>query len=399
MTFRSSGPAEWSRPLVAIILGVILATTAVGAGFVLSRLGSSSTSGVGAPSCLRANDQVADPSAPHGEFILDPPTNLHNEFYTDVQTYLLNNPVVCGADFWVPWSNVETGTVAQPLINFSSVDSGAAPWIAAGKVVNLIFQIVGTGPQTQYLPSSVEAAVPTFQCNGSAVTPVEWNATFEAAYQAFVTAAVHHYDNRPGFGYLRFGFGFSGEVFPVENLNSPSCQKALAAVGFSIPIWNNYVTGMISFEHGLDSKVQLMIAPAPIQWAGANNVTSVASAAAAADGIGIGNEGFEVNDTTVVEPDGVGCGGHGWCQQFWRYSGVIPLELQTLSVTSPDGAGPVGSLVTLLPFGVSQHAQIFELHLADWLVAFDPNYPGYVLYHAAYAQALTQTAEVVGMSG
>jgi len=395
---RSTGSAGWSRPLVAIVLGVILATTAVGAGLVLGRLGSS-PNGVGAPSCLRADGQVADPSAPHGEFILDPPTNVHNALYGDVQTYLLNNPVVCGADFWVPWSSVEFGTIAQPVFNFSPIDSAAAPWIAAGKVVNLIFQMVGTGPETQYLPSFIQAAVPTFQCNGSAVTPVEWNGTFESAYRTFVTAEVHHYNDRPGIGYLRFGFGFSGEVYPVQNLNDPSCQKELSALGFSISVWNVYVTGMITFEHTLDPKVQLMIAPAPIQWGSSNNATSVASAAAAADGIGIGNEGFEVNDSAVVEPDGVGCGGHGWCQQFWKYSGVIPLELQTLSVTSPNGSGPVGSLVTLLPFGVSQHAQIFELHLADWLLAFDPNYPGYVLYHSAYAQALTQTAEIVGMSG
>ena len=32
----------------------------------------------------------------------------------------------------------------------------------------------------------------------------------------------------------------------------------------------------------------------------------------------------------------------------------------------------------------------------DWLIAFDPQYPGYAQYHAAYAQAITSAAAVVG---
>jgi hypothetical protein len=381
-----------------VLIAVILASTAVGAGLVLGKLGVATSSGGPAPSCLTPDSQVADPSAPHGAFVLQPPSGVHNPLYADVQQYLLHNPVLCGADFWIPWSTIESGSISQPVFNFSSVDSNDAPWIAAGKVVNLIFQIDGNGPDSGYVPSGIAADVPTFQCNGSAVTPVEWNATFETAYQAFVAAAVHHYERVPGIGYLRFGLGYSGEVYPVQNLNSPACQSALATLGFSPAGWIEYVTTMLSFEHGLDSTVQLMAAPAPIQWNGSNNITSTVSATAAALGIGIGNEGFVLNDTTAVEPNGVGCGGHGWCQQFWKYSGQVPLELQPLTPTEPNGSGPVGSLVTLLPFGVSQHAQIFELHLADWLIAFDPNYPGYSLYHTAYAQALTQTAYVVGMS-
>jgi hypothetical protein len=398
VSFLSGASAGWPRPLLAILVGVILATTAVGAGFILSHPDPSSASSGPAPSCLSADSQVADPTAPHGEFVLQPPTGPHNPLYADVQTYLLHNPVLCGADFWIPWSTVESGTIAQPIFNFSGIDGNSAPWIAAGKVVNYIFQITGSSPQSGYLPSGFASDLPTFACNGSAVTPVEWNATFESAYQAFIAAAVHHYDHMPGIGYLRFGLGYSGEVYPVQNLNAPSCQSELAGLGFSVDAWNTYVTSMLTFEHGLDPTVQLMSAPAPITWGVSNNASSVATAAAAADGIGIGNEGFIFNDTTAVQPDGIGCGGHGWCQQFWQYAGTVPLELQPLTPTSPNGSGPTGSLVALLPFGLSQHAQIFELHLGDWLIAFDPAYPGYLPYHTAYAQVLTQGAYVVGMS-
>jgi hypothetical protein len=392
--------ASWRGPLVAVAIGLFMAVAALGVGYEFGH-GGGTQNGTGtldpnAPSCLASDPQVSDPTAPHGEFVLAPPLGPHNEYYSDVQNYLLNNPVLCGADFWVTWASVESGTLTHPVFNFSAVDAEAAPWIAAGKEVNLLFMPIGTTPSGQDVPGFVLAQVPTLQCGPSAVTPVEWNATFESAYEAFIAAAVHHYDATPGFGYLRFGLGVAGTPVPVGNDTVPGCQTELDDAGFSLPVWTDYVTDMLAFQQSLHSTVPLTASISPIYPNTGDNVTPTVAAASAADGIGFGNQGFKASDYATVEPNGVGCGGNGWCKEFWKYAGTVPLELQTQTVSSPNGSGVTGSLVPLLPFGLRQHTQIFELYLNDWLTAFDPNYPLYAQYHVAYAQVLTQVADVVG---
>jgi hypothetical protein len=78
---------------------------------------------------------------------------------------------------------------------------------------------------------------------------------------------------------------------------------------------------------------------------------------------------------------------------FAQYTGRVPLELQTIALSSPEGKPPVGSLVTLIPFAVSHHATILEIYCDDWLLAFDPNYPGNSTYGAAYASTFRAAAQ------
>jgi len=384
-------------PLLAIAVGLLIAGSAVGAAYVLTQGNprSNPTPVAASPSCSAVNPTVADPTAPHGLFVLGPPTSPHNQYYADVQDYLVPNPVVCGADFWIPWNTVDAGPLVHPEYNFSNADSEAAPWISAGKEVNLIFEMTSSG-SGQYVPSSILSEVPTIQCGDSPATPVEWNGTFETAYRAFIAAAVHHFEAEPGFGYIRFGLGVAGETTPVQNIDAPGCSNQLNATGFSLTVWRTYLTGMLAYEHSLAPTIQLMVALTPVYPNQGDNVTPAVAAAAASDGVGFGSEGLRANDSAVIEPDGEGCGGHGWCHQFWRFAGVVPLELQTVEASSPDGSGPTGSLVSLLPFGLSQHTQIFELYLEDWLTAFDPNYPAYAAYHSGYATTFLQTAAAVG---
>jgi hypothetical protein len=42
---------------------------------------------------------------------------------------------------------------------------------------------------------------------------------------------------------------------------------------------------------------------------------------------------------------------------------------------------------------VSHHATIFEIYTDDWLLAFDPKYPGNSTYGAAYQSAFKTVAE------
>jgi hypothetical protein len=70
--------------------------------------------------------------------LLSPPTGSHEPYYDDVQKYLLNNPVLAGVNFFLEWGSVDRGQGANPRYDFSAFDKQIAPWIAAGKRVNVI---------------------------------------------------------------------------------------------------------------------------------------------------------------------------------------------------------------------------------------------------------------------
>ncbi len=75
----------------------------------------------------------------------------------------------------------------------------------------------------------------------------------------------------------------------------------------------------------------------------------------------------------------------------------MPLEVQTLSPTTPAGGGTSGALPPQLTYVVTQtHAQVIELYPQEWLVADDPAWPTFPQYHVAYAQALARAASEVG---
>ena len=379
-----------SRTALAVGLGILLGLGGVGLAINFSARDPAPPP----PTCLGSDSGVADRSAPHGAFVLDPPNGPHNAYYSDVQSYLLRNPALCGADYWVAWSSVTNGTAGHLTYNFSAVDAHAASWIAAGKEVNLVFQIF-SGP-SDYVPGSLLSEIPTVQCGNSAVTPVEWNGTFETAYRGFIATAVHHFETEPGFGYLRFDLGVPGELAPVSDIDAPGCQSELASDGFSLASWANYLDGMLSFEHSLDPTIQLLVPISPVFPGEGDNISATVSKLAASDGIGLGTEGLRMNESAAADPDGVGCREDVWCQQFSMYQGEVPLQVQTTAASSPNGSGPVGSLPSLLTVGLTVNAQIFELYLDDWLTAFDPNYPPYAEYHVQYAAALNSLASVVG---
>jgi hypothetical protein len=104
--------------------------------------------------------------------------------------------------------------------------------------------------------------------------------------------------------------------------------------------------------------------------------------------VALGNEGLEASDITNYPT----CSGD-WCNLWALYKGKIPLELQTIAATDPTGNPPVGSLTTILPFAVTHGATVMEVYTVDWLLAFDPNYPGFSTYGAAYAAALRAAAQ------
>jgi hypothetical protein len=49
----------------------------------------------------------------------------------------------------------------------------------------------------------------------------------------------------------------------------------------------------------------------------------------------------------------------------------------------------------MIALALRNKAQILELYPAEWLVAYDLSYPGYVKYHATYAKTLEETASIL----
>ena len=388
----SSDRDRWPTALALLVLGVSIGLILVSVIALPDRGGPPNTEPL---DCAAPDARVADPSGPHGLFVLNPPTNSTQAYFADTLQYLVNTSAVCGADFTIHWNQIDAGPNVTPRYNWSVISQEIAPWQAAGKEVNLIFQAVGYGPNRTYVPAYALQKIQTFQCGVSSVTPFFWTPTYISFYQGFIRAVVTHFDGDSKLGYIRFGLGIGGETFPVFGLqNDPQCDSVLNATGFTVANWTSYLVEMLEFEHSLNSSVQLMVALNGVFPGIPDNVPKTVAATAVNLGIGIGGEGLaesQVSYTSNGEPD---CQ-VGICGQFEEYAGQVPLELQTFSASQPNGSGPTGSLTVILPWAVGIHTQIFELYLADWLTAYDPNFPMYSEYHSAYASAFDFAAGVV----
>jgi hypothetical protein len=350
--------------------------------------------------CRLPDPAVSDPAAPHGLFVLSPPSGPNSPEYNLTVSYLLNNPAVCGADFFVTWSSIDNGPNATPRYNWTSVDREIQPWVQAGKEVNLIVWAVAYNAGPSATPAYVLQQSSTVQCiqaNGSesAVTPIYWEGPFRVDYEGFMSAVVQHFGSNPSIGYLRFGVGTGGEDIVVPNANSPACLSQLQSYGFTDQVWLNYTFSVLDAERSLNASKQLMTSINYVPG-GADAAPDQVAARAVADGIGFGYQGARASDISSYQ-SGQPCGAD-WCALFGQYAGRVPLELQTVSPSSPNGSGVVGSLVNMIPFALALHVQCFELNIADWLIAYAPSFPGYAQYHTAYLAAFQDALAEVGSS-
>jgi Putative Ig domain len=317
-----------------------------------------------------------------------PPTNANEPYYDDVQKYLLNNPLVAGVDLWLEWASADLGPTSNPQYDFSSYDAEIAPWIAAGKKVNIIVWAVSDTPinaaTPQYVWNNLGSSNIT-TCSGQQ-TPNYFNSAFQLPYQAFMAQVIKHYGGNGSIGYIRIGLGRGGETFPAANFGTDPCTNTFVNKwGWTDTNWTNYVNAMLAYEAKLKSPKQLMVG---IDSVDSNSMPDSEAAAAVSLKIGFGNQGFSMNDITKYPH----CSSD-WCDLFSEYKSDEPLELQTIALSSPQNAPPVGSLVNLLPFAVQNHATVLEIYCYDWLLAFDPDYPGNGTYGAAYATAFKAAAQ------
>jgi len=81
-----------------------------------------------------------------------------------------------------------------------------------------------------------------------------------------------------------------------------------------------------------------------------------------------------------------------WCAAFDAHAGRVPLQFQTISYTLDPDDPNLPQLPALVPYGITNHAQIFELYPQDWLTADDPTYASY----PAPPRGLGESARVGG---
>ncbi len=336
------------------------------------------------PKCTEPLPTLAVPDAPHGLFAIMFPDVRKQAKTTEL---LLHNPVVCGANFYLVWNEIDRGPNASPRYDWSVVDQRIAPWIAAGKRVNFIMWATGYGSGRQVTPDYVFAKVHSVECPNFGRVPVFWEKDFVTNYQAFMSAAVEKYGSNPQVGYIRFGLGGGGETYPA-------CMFALRDRGFSPGVWRKYILEMLDFEKSLDSPKQLMVG---INTFGRPEDLGFADAVAeraARNGIAFGSQSLSMEDKHNEE-SGSACA-VDWCRNFHKFQGKVALELQTRKQSNPGGGGLVGSMVELIPFALRMKTQILEIYPEDWYVAYDPSSPDYDQHHEEYQKAYEAAAKVLG---
>ena len=365
-------------PLVAISIALALATQAFAQEPAREKNASARF-----PKCTDPLSTVAVPSAPHGLFVLMFPDVRKQARSTQL---LVHNQVVCGANFFLVWNEIDRGPDANPRYDFSAADERMAPWLAAGKRVNLITWATSYSERAKATPEYVFSKVASVECQNGRV-PVFWEKDFITNYQAFMKAVVEKYGTNPSVGYIRFGLGLGGETFPA-------CMYALKSHGFSPGVWQKYIFEMLDYEKSLNSPKQLMVGinsfgqPPNLEFADA------VAERAMRNGIAFGSQGLSMEDAQKEE-SGSACE-VDWCKNFKKHQGVVALELQTRKASNPARDGMIGSMVDLLPFALRMHTQILEIYPEDWYIAYDPQSPDYAQYHEEYQRAYESAAKVLG---
>jgi hypothetical protein len=409
--------------------------------------------------------------------VLFPPSDPRGRDYDDVQTNLLSKsspafPLISGAVIRVDWSDFDLGDAksgTHTKYDFRIVDEAIAPWIAAGKFANLVLHTTpyggsvcpprGMGSNGQNgigncaMPPWMWTALgeSNYTTCDNAQTPNFMSSAYVKNYQAAMATLVEHYASNSGVGYIRVGLGKGGEINLPKGWHDPSesCGQAyVTRWGYTVGdsnkfTWNAYLEKMLEFEGSLHAARQLMVSITPVQAPGHNpqEVSDFIAPIAVKYGIGFGNQGLStmaMRDCTGMQAD--------WCNLFERFQGKVPLEVQTLGKSCPQGppcdegqgqgrgqgnwagqgqgrwggqgqggggngrwggaqrqgagggmggslSNMTGSLVPLLPFAVKNHATIVEIYCEDWLLAFSPNHPLNRRFGADYAQALKQASE------
>lgn len=308
------------------------------------------------------------------------------------------------------WNAVDMGPdAADGQYQWAAFDASIAPYIAAGKKIDLAIWIQNYPGKPTTVPSYVQAystnVVPGCSSYPRWIAP-PYSPDFLAAYKNFLAEVVQHFANNPAIGYVRVGMSSGGEVHrycaptldsypaPFPYSDAPFSCSSASNVGRCV--WLAYDQDVLNFVQSQSPTFPILGPTTSENQANGdpkNIYPSTEAEQAVADGFGFGNQGLQKSDLTNYAA-GLECNAN-WCGEFDLHNGQVPLELQTGEPTDPvctgmesNCASIMGSLVDLLPFAYTRHATILEIYENDVYIALNPFNPNYANYGAQYASAL-----------
>lgn len=336
-------------------------------------------------------------------------SNLPTQDWSRIESYILNDPTVAGANIVVPWSAVDRGLDASPQYDWSFVYQAAQPWIDAGKKVNILLWGVAQKSEQEFnnqpiTPDYVLKSTDTVSCqckvnrgceSDPPQTPVFWDRDYQDNYRRVIKAAIAEFSDQPWLGYFRFGIGVGAESYPgngVSYANNPCYQEwTKPPINLSEALWTQHSLDFIDFLSTLDTPKTILVTIN--NYGQSDEVARKVAAAAVAKGLGIGTQGLTKNAINLYN-QGKNCYAD-WCNLFKKYDPKVVLEVQTAAQSNPANQGRVGPLPPLLQFGLEKGVDIFELYQAEWFVANDPNHHLSKKYGASYRQALAESASIL----
>ncbi|HTV93278.1 MAG TPA: hypothetical protein VMG98_11215 [Verrucomicrobiae bacterium] len=386
------------------------------------------------PPCTGTDARVADPTAPHGMYVWNPYEVQGGEYEADMEQYVIGkdasgkpkDPNICGVSLLVEWAEVEK---TKGTFNWTKVISQAMPYFNAGLSVNLLFVDASeTGTSNTATPSWVTDPsgdnVGVVQCNDQVPAPDFMDSTYEADWEALISAAVTEFTvpgNAPinaQIGYLRFGIGAGTEAYAAHMTGSSEAALACLALWKGTPAngganwtydnWVAHTRRIINYIGTLNtSGKQVMAAMNEIPdypntiYDYANTEAEVA----ANNGIGFGTENLGIGDIADVNGKApqpcnpqIYNASLYWCEPFVRHVGRVPFEFQPIEAVANQSAGYDIDFTNLLQYALINNTQIFELYPEDWLEADMPTqlFPGYGADAKTWKAAMTNTSAIVG---
>ena len=365
------------------------------------------------PACAGNNPRVAAADAPRGMYVWNPNHRAAAYQTALAQDVIGRDPTLCGASLVIYWSDVEA---KQGVYDWSAVIAAAAPYTNAGLTVNLLFSEATEGAVNTVTPAWVTtpvaqggAGAPTVSCAGQPTMPVYFHPAYEAAWTAFVAAAVHQFSfsNSPlakSVGYMRFATGGGAEALPPPGYNDGgACQALWAQAGYSYAAWNAHEARIIT-AMGSQATDKQVVASLPYVAGGPDvyAVANMGASVAAAHHVGLSFESLGVNDVAGASSTPAPCNPQAqivnlhWCQAYASYAGQVPLAAQPITATTSTSVVTM-DIGKLLQYAIANRIQILELYPEEWLQASSPTSPGFVpARQAAYQEALKAAAQVLG---
>jgi hypothetical protein len=359
------------------------------------------------PPCKGNDSRVAVPGAPHGMYVWNPNAFALSFLQKDV---IGKDPTLCGASLVIFWSSVET---ANGVYDWSSVIAAAKPFTDAGLTVNLLFSEATEGETNQVTPGWVTmpvsaggAGAPSISCAGDPTMPVYFSPAYEAAWTAFIAAAVRQFSfaNSPlaaNVGYMRFATGGGAEALVPPDVNDGGpCQQAWAAAGYSYDVWNQHEANIIRAIGSQPTDKQLMVSlgQAP-NGPNVYDVSNKAAAVAVPLKVGFSFENLGTSNIAAASATPGPCNPQAtlanlhWCQAYTTYVGEVPFAMQPITATTNTNVVTM-DIGNLLQYALDNSMQIFELYPEEWLSADSPTWPAFVAARQAKYQAALQAASM-----